>query len=94
MGIWIYLTAVNLLGAGVVALDKWKARCGRWRIPEKTLFLFCLLGGCPGVYGAMQLCRHKTLHRRFMWGIPAIFVLQMAVILLCRLNFFSRAVNQ
>ena len=89
MGIWIYLTAVNLLGAGVVALDKWKARRGRWRIPEKTLFLFCLLGGCPGVYGAMRLCRHKTLHRRFMWGIPAIFVLQMAVILLCRLNFFQ-----
>lgn len=89
MGIWIYLMAVNLLGAGVVVLDKWKARRGRWRIPEKTLFLFCLLGGCPGVYGAMRLCRHKTLHRRFMWGIPAIFVLQMAAVLLYRLNFFQ-----
>lgn len=75
----LYLLAVNLAGAGLAALDKWKARRGRWRVPEKTLFLFCFLGGCPGVYLAMRLCRHKTLHKRFMWGIPAIFLLQLAL---------------
>ena len=74
----IYLLAVNAAGAAVTALDKWKARRGRWRIPEKTLFLLCVLGGCPGVYLTMRACRHITLHKRFMWGIPAIFVLQLA----------------
>lgn len=72
-----YLLAVNALGAAAVCLDKWKARHNKWRIPEKTLFLFALLGGCPGVYGAMRWRRHKTLHKRFMWGLPAIFVLQV-----------------
>ncbi len=75
-----YLLAVNLIGAALVALDKWKARRNRWRVPEKTLFLFCFLGGCPGVYGMMRLCRHKTLHKRFMWGIPAIFLLQLVLL--------------
>lgn len=74
----LYLLAVNVFGAAVTALDKWKAQHHRWRIPEKTLFLLCALGGCPGVYFTMRACRHKTLHKRFMWGIPAIFVLQLA----------------
>lgn len=78
----IYLLAVNAAGAGAVALDKWKAQRHRWRIPEKTLFLLCALGGCPGVYLAMRSCRHKTLHKRFMWGVPAIFVLQLAAAVL------------
>ena len=75
-----YLLLVNLAGAVLVAVDKWKARRHRWRVPEKTLFLLCFLGGCPGVYLTMRLCRHKTLHKRFMWGIPAIFLLQLALL--------------
>lgn len=74
-----YLALVNLAGAAVTLADKWKARRHRWRVPEKTLFLLCLLGGCPGVYLTMRLCRHKTLHKRFMWGIPAIFFVQLAL---------------
>ena len=77
--VW-YLLAVNVLGALAVVLDKWKAKRGAWRIPERTLFAFCILGGCPGVYLAMRAKRHKTLHKRFMWGIPAIFILQIAII--------------
>ena len=64
-----YLVLVNLVGAGAVCLDKWKARRGRRRIRERTLFLWCWLGGCP-----------LTLHRAFMWGIPAIFILQIVII--------------
>lgn len=75
-----YLLAVNLLGAAVVVLDKWKAKNKKWRIPERVLFGFCVLGGCIGVYAAMRMVRHKTLHRRFMWGIPAIFVAQLVIV--------------
>lgn len=75
-----YLVLVNLVGAGAVCLDKWKARRGRRRIRERTLFLWCWLGGCPLTYAAMRLVRHKTLHRAFMWGIPAIFLLQIVII--------------
>lgn len=74
-----YLLAVNVLGAFAAALDKWKARHGRWRVPERTLFAFCVLGGCPGVYLTMRAVHHKTLHKRFMWGIPAIFIVQIGI---------------
>lgn len=76
--ILIYLAAVNLAGIVAVFWDKWRARRNQWRVRERTFFIFALLGGTPGVYAAMRLCRHKTLHRRFMWGLPAIFVLQLA----------------
>ena len=85
--ILLYLLLVNLIGAAVAAADKRKAQRNAWRIPEKTLFLFCLLGGCPGVYTSMKVCHHKTRHKRFMWGIPAIFVLQIALIALYFLKF-------
>lgn len=75
-----YLALVNLAGAAAVVLDKRRARRGAWRVRERTLFVFCALGACPGVYAAMRAARHKTLHKRFMLGIPAIFVLQIAII--------------
>ncbi len=80
----VYLLAVNLLGAAVTAWDKKAARDGAQRVPEKILFAFCALGGGPCVYLTMRLIHHKTLHRRFMWGIPLIVAIQCAaVILLC-----------
>ena len=74
-----WLLLINLIGGAVAATDKWKAQHDRRRVPERTLFLFCLLGGCPGVYLSMRLCHHKTRHKRFMLGIPAIFVLQIVI---------------
>ncbi len=74
-----YLAAVNVIGAAVAAYDKAAARRGAWRIPERQLFFWCLVGGCPGVYLAMRLLHHKTRHKKFMWGIPAIFAAQCAI---------------
>ena len=79
--ILIYLLIVNVLGAGAVILDKWLARHEKRRIRERTLFLWCIAGGCPLVYGAMKLVRHKTLHKRFMIGIPLIFIAQIAIVI-------------
>lgn len=76
----IWLVTVNLAGAAAIFIDKWLAKHNRWRIRERTLFLYCWLGGCPLVYTAMKLCHHKTKHRSFMWGIPAIFLLQIVII--------------
>ena len=74
-----YLVIINILGAAVTIHDKAAARRGAWRVPEKTLFILCLLGACPGVYLTMRQIRHKTLHKRFMIGIPLIFAVQCAI---------------
>ena len=75
----IWLAAVNLLAFALMGLDKWKARNDRWRIPEKTLFLFPLLGGPVGGIAGMRCFRHKTKHWYFKYGIPAICILEMIV---------------
>ena len=60
--------------------DKLAAARGWRRVPERTLFFWALIGGGPGVYATMLIIRHKTLHHIFMLGIPAIMILQGAII--------------
>ncbi len=72
-----YLLAVSVIGALVCIYDKIAAPRGWTRVPERTLFFWALVGGGPGVYLTMLLIRHKTLHRSFMLGIPAIMMLQI-----------------
>ena len=74
-----YLAAVNLVTFTVYGVDKAKARRGAWRVPEKTLFLLPLLGGSVGALLGMLVFRHKTKHWYFVWGIPAILLVQLAL---------------
>ena len=76
----IYLLAVNLLLFALMGIDKWKAKRGAWRIPEKTLFLTAALGGSVGGILGMKVFRHKTRHNSFKYGFPAILLAQLAVI--------------
>ena len=76
-----YILVVNMLTFIVYGVDKGKARRGRWRVPEATLLGLAALGGSVGAWLAMQLFRHKT-QKKFRYGVPAIFVLQLAVVLL------------
>ena len=74
-----------ILGASVVnfalmGIDKHMAKRGRWRIREKTLFLVAFLGGTPGAILGMRVFRHKTLHKRFAWGLPALLLLQLGLL--------------
>jgi uncharacterized membrane protein YsdA (DUF1294 family) len=82
--LWIWLIAVNAAAFLVFGLDKWKARRKAKneairRIPEKTLFLLAVLGGSAGAILGMRVFHHKTLHRRFRYGLPVILVLQLAL---------------
>ena len=76
-----YLLAINVLTFAVYGEDKWKARQGRWRVPEATLLGLAALGGSAGAWVAMQLFRHKTKTNKFRYGVPIMFVLQLAAVL-------------
>lgn len=73
-----YLIIINIIGWVLPMIDKKKARSGEWRIPEKTLFAVAALGGSAAMLISMKKHRHKTLHKRFMIGIPCIILLQLA----------------
>ena len=74
-----YLALLNLAAFLSMGIDKARARKGRWRIPEKTLFLLALFGGSLGGILGIYTIRHKTLHRQFTLGFPLIFLLPLAL---------------
>lgn len=75
-----YIIAASLIGAVACVYDKIAAGHAWRRVPERTLFFWALVGGGLGVYLSMRIMHHKTLHRSFMFGIPAIIILQSAII--------------
>ncbi len=81
-----YLIAINLLTFFVYGHDKWKAQNPR-RTPEATLLLLAALGGSVGALLAMHIFRHKTRHRKFTLGIPALLLAQIVVIVLILFKF-------
>lgn len=75
----IYLVFINVLTFLLYGIDKWKARRGKWRIPKETLIWLAIVGGSIGALLGMYLFRHKTKHKKFTLGIPAIFLIQMGL---------------
>lgn len=77
-----WLIAVSLMAVATTVWDKSRARRHKWRVPERTLWLVAALGGSLATYVTMLVIRHKTLHRRFMWGLPLLVVAQTALLVL------------
>ena len=88
----IYLLAVNVMTFLLFGVDKHKAKRGKWRISEATLLTMAVIGGSIGAWGGMRIWHHKTLHKKFKFGIPSILILQLAVgayLLTSNLHLFS-----
>ena len=69
-----YLAAVNLAAFTAFGIDKWKAAHRRRRISEASLLMYAAVGGSVGAWAGMKVWRHKTLHRKFRYGVPVFFV--------------------
>ena len=75
--VFLLLNAVSFLLFG---LDKWKAKHGRWRIPESTLLLSAALGGSTGAFLGMKMFHHKTRKAKFYLGVPALWIIQVILL--------------
>jgi len=82
--ILIYLLLINLITFFIMWVDKKKAKWGKWRIQEKTLFILSAIGGSIGGIIGMYTFRHKTKKMRFKVGFPLILIIQI----LCVISFF------
>ena len=74
-----YLVMVNLVAFITYGIDKLKARRNRWRIPESILLLLAVIGGSVGAWLGLKVWHHKTLHKKFKYGIPFILIVQVAL---------------
>ena len=75
-----YLVIINIIAFIVYGIDKLKAKRGKWRITETTLLLLAIIGGSIGAWCGVKVWHHKTLHKKFRYGIPLIIALQTAMI--------------
>ena len=78
----IYLLILNILGFAFMGIDKRRAIRSAFRIPEATLFAIAILGGSIGSILGLHLFRHKTKHWYFLFGMPIILILQIALVVL------------
>ena len=80
--IGIALVILNLVSFSMMAYDKHCAQAGKWRVPEKALFIAAAcFGGLGGVLG-MVICRHKTRHWYFRLFFPVLLVIQIVLLVL------------
>ena len=80
--IGIALAVLNVISFCLMGYDKRRAKEGKWRVPEKTLFIAtACFGGLGGVLG-MLLFRHKPKHWYFKLFFPLLLAVQIAVLAL------------
>ena len=90
--IW-YFVLINSVSLIICCADKIKAKKHLHRISEKTLWILSFLGGSAGMYLTMRIIRHKTLHKKFMIGIPLIILLQIVLVLLLTKLFHGHIIS-
>lgn len=74
------LIAVNLFSFWLMGYDKRCARRGKWRVPEKRLFLAAACFGALGGLLGMKVFRHKTRHWSFRIGFPLLLIVQCGIL--------------
>lgn len=80
VGLTIYLLLVNAVAFLAFGEDKRRAKRREWRIPEATLMGLAAVGGSLGALAGMRFFHHKTRHRKFTAGVPALLIAQIALL--------------
>ena len=81
-----YLLGINAVAFIMYGIDKYKAKKAKWRISEATLLLLAVVGGSIGAWMGMKVWHHKTMHKKFKYGIPAILLIQIALMAYLHMN--------
>ena len=76
LAVLAFVVVMNVVSFALMGHDKRAARQGKWRVPEKRLFLVtACFGGLGGVLG-MKVFHHKTKHWYFKVFFPVLLVVQ------------------
>lgn len=75
-----YLAIVNLVSFSLMGLDKKKARDKKYRLSEKNLLTWVIIGGSLGGFIGMHIFRHKTKHLQFKFGFPLILLVHLLIL--------------
>ena len=76
-----YLSTINFLAFLIYGIDKWKAKRSKWRVSETALLVLAVIGGSIGAWLGMKTWHHKTLHKKFRFGVPLILAVQILLLI-------------
>ena len=76
----IYLAIINVITFFLFGIDKLKAKRSKWRVSEAMLLGMAAIGGSIGAWLGMMVWHHKTLHKKFRYGIPLILMVQIGLL--------------
>ena len=77
----IYLAIINVITFLLFGIDKLKAKRSKWRVSEALLLGLAAIGGSIGAWLGMMVWHHKTLHKKFRYGIPLILMVQIGLLI-------------
>ena len=73
--------ALNIAEARLLTTVKMQRKTlVKWRISEATLLMIAVIGGSIGAWAGMRLWHHKTMHKKFKYGIPIIIIMQVSLV--------------
>lgn len=73
-----FYSLMSLLTFIAYAVDKFSAKHGHWRTPEKTLHILGFVGGWPGAFFAQKLLHHKSKKQTFKGVFWVTVILNLA----------------
>ena len=76
----LFFILINFIAIILMKKDKEYAQTGARRVRESTLLIVALVGGGLGEYYAMYKYKHKTLHDKFLYGVPIAIMINTAMI--------------
>ena len=75
-----YLIVISAITAIITVYDKFASKhLPHLRIPERVLLIMGFMGGAAAEFVTMKIIRHKTRHKQFMLGLPAMLALHIVV---------------
>ena len=81
-GIITYIAGTNLITFFIMGYDKFAAIKRYLRIPERFLWLMCVIGGTLGCILAMLIFHHKTEKNSFHLPVIGILLVQILILYL------------
>ena len=76
-----YLIVINVVTFLVYGIDKAASKRGCRRISAATLLILAVIGGSIGALLGMKVWHHKTMHKKFKYGLPLILIIQILLII-------------
>ena len=81
-----YFAIINLIAFFMYGIDKLRAKRSKWRISEAKLLMVAVIGGRIGALLGIWVWHHKTLHKKFKYGVPLIIAAQAALLIVGALH--------